>query len=33
MSRTLFEKLWDAHVVRTAAGEPALLYIDVHLVH
>jgi len=33
MSRTLFEKLWDAHVVRAAAGEPALLYIDVHLVH
>jgi 3-isopropylmalate/(R)-2-methylmalate dehydratase large subunit len=33
MSRTLFEKLWDAHLVRAAAGEPALLYIDVHLVH
>src|SRR4029077_6495010 len=33
MSRTLFEKLWDAHVVRAAAGEPALLYIDLHLVH
>src|ERR1043166_607232 len=31
--RTLFEKLWDAHVVRAAAGEPALLYIDLHLVH
>ena len=33
MPRTLFEKLWDAHVVREAAGEPALLYIDLHLVH
>jgi len=33
MSRTLFEKLWEAHVVRSAAGEPALLYIDLHLVH
>ena len=33
MSRTLFDKLWDAHVVRAAAGEPALLYIDLHLVH
>src|SRR6478735_4422500 len=33
MSRTLFDKLWDAHVVRFAAGEPALLYIDLHLVH
>src|ERR671928_1080122 len=31
--RTLFDKLWDAHVVRAAAGEPALLYIDLHLVH
>ena len=33
MPRTLFEKLWDAHVVREAEGEPALLYIDLHLVH
>ena len=33
MSRTLFEKIWDAHVVREAEGEPALLYIDLHLVH
>jgi 3-isopropylmalate/(R)-2-methylmalate dehydratase large subunit len=31
--RTLFEKLWDAHVVREAEGEPALLYVDLHLVH
>src|SRR5437764_15015973 len=31
--RTLFEKIWDAHVVRQQAGEPALLYIDLHLVH
>ena len=33
MPRTLFDKLWDAHVVRESAGEPALLYIDLHLVH
>jgi 3-isopropylmalate/(R)-2-methylmalate dehydratase large subunit len=33
MSRTLFEKLWDAHVVRESAGQPSLLYIDLHLVH
>ncbi|HEX8969527.1 MAG TPA: aconitase family protein, partial [Chloroflexota bacterium] len=32
-ARTLFEKVWDAHVVREAAGEPTLLYIDLHLVH
>src|ERR1700742_3946635 len=31
--RTLFDKLWDAHVVCESAGEPALLYIDLHLVH
>ena len=31
--RTLFEKIWDAHVVRDAPGEPTLLYIDLHLVH
>lgn len=33
MPRTLFEKVWDSHVVRSAAGEPSLLYIDLHLVH
>src|SRR6184192_76732 len=31
--RTLAEKVWDAHVVRHADGEPDLLYIDLHLVH
>jgi 3-isopropylmalate/(R)-2-methylmalate dehydratase large subunit len=29
----LFEKIWDAHVVRDAPGESPLLYIDLHLVH
>ncbi|MDX6290702.1 MAG: 3-isopropylmalate/(R)-2-methylmalate dehydratase large subunit, partial [Blastocatellia bacterium] len=33
MPRTLFEKVWDAHVVRAEPNEPALLYIDLHLVH
>ncbi|MBO0775659.1 MAG: 3-isopropylmalate dehydratase large subunit, partial [Actinobacteria bacterium] len=33
MGRTLAQKIWDAHVVRAAAGEPDLLYIDLHLVH
>ena len=33
MGRTLAEKVWDAHVVRTAEGEPDLLYIDLHLIH
>jgi len=31
--RTLFDKLWDEHVVCEPAGQPALLYIDLHLVH
>ena len=31
--RTLMEKVWDRHVVRAAAGEPDLLYVDLHLVH
>ena len=33
MGRTLFEKVWADHVVREAAGEPTLLYVDLHLVH
>src|SRR5437868_12710464 len=33
MARTLFEKIWDAHVVCAAENQPALLYIDLHLVH
>jgi 3-isopropylmalate/(R)-2-methylmalate dehydratase large subunit len=33
MGRTLAEKVWDEHVVRTAPGEPDLLYIDLHLIH
>jgi len=30
---TMAEKVWDRHVVRSRAGEPDLLYIDLHLVH
>ncbi|GGK80644.1 3-isopropylmalate dehydratase large subunit [Ornithinimicrobium pekingense] len=30
---TLAEKLWTQHVVRSAEGEPDLLYIDLHLIH
>jgi 3-isopropylmalate/(R)-2-methylmalate dehydratase large subunit len=33
MGKTLAEKVWDAHVVSRAEGEPDLLYIDLHLVH
>ena len=31
--RTMFEKIWDDHVVCTPVGEPACLFIDLHLVH
>ena len=31
--RTLFDKIWDSHVVCREAGRPDLLYIDLHLVH
>jgi 3-isopropylmalate/(R)-2-methylmalate dehydratase large subunit len=31
--QSLFEKVWDSHVVRAPEGEPTLLYIDLHLVH
>src|SRR5436190_5155346 len=33
MSRALFDRLWRDHVVCAPPGEPALLYIDLHLVH
>ena len=33
MSQTLFDRIWDAHVVRELAGGVALLYVDLHLVH
>src|SRR5580658_1269140 len=32
-AQTLFEKIWNHHVVLERPGEPALLYIDLHLVH
>jgi 3-isopropylmalate/(R)-2-methylmalate dehydratase large subunit len=33
MGKTLAEKVWEEHVVRSAEGEPDLLYVDLHLVH
>jgi 3-isopropylmalate/(R)-2-methylmalate dehydratase large subunit len=32
-TKTLFEKVWEHHVVVEPAGEPSILYIDLHLVH
>src|SRR3954454_15376264 len=33
MGRTLAEKVWDEHVVRSSPPAPDLLYVDLHLVH
>ena len=33
MPRTLFDKIWDAHLVETQGDDTALMYIDRHLVH
>lgn len=33
MPATLYEKIWNQHLVAAPDGEPALLYIDLHLVH
>ena len=30
---TMYEKIWDAHLVRESPGEPSLIYIDRHLIH
>ena len=32
-ARTLYEKIWDAHVVHEEPGQPSLIYIDRHLIH
>ncbi len=31
--KTLYDKIWEAHVVVEEAGKPALIYIDLHLIH
>ena len=33
MAKTMFEKIWDSHVVHEEPGQSTLLYIDLHLVH
>jgi 3-isopropylmalate/(R)-2-methylmalate dehydratase large subunit len=32
-ARTIYEKIWDAHVVHEEPGQPSLIYIDRHLIH
>ncbi len=31
--KTLYDKIWDAHVVVPETDAPAILYIDIHLIH
>ena len=31
--KTLYDKIWDAHLVHEAPGESAVIYVDRHLVH
>ena len=33
MSKTLVEKIWDAHVVKREEGFPDIIYNDTHLIH
>jgi 3-isopropylmalate/(R)-2-methylmalate dehydratase large subunit len=33
MAKTLFDRIWESHVVAEPPGEPALLYVDLHLIH
>ncbi len=33
MKKTLFDKIWESHVVTQQSDSPAILYIDLHLVH
>src|SRR5690606_26347819 len=33
MAKTMFEKIWDNHIIHQEEGKPSILYIDLHLVH
>ncbi|MDX1938242.1 MAG: 3-isopropylmalate dehydratase large subunit [Flavihumibacter sp.] len=33
MAKTLFEKIWEKHIVKTIDGGPSVLYIDTHFIH
>jgi 3-isopropylmalate/(R)-2-methylmalate dehydratase large subunit len=32
-AKTMFEKIWESHVVREEPGRPSLIYVDLHLIH
>ena len=31
--KTMFQKIWDSHLVYEEPGQPSILYIDLHLIH
>ena len=31
--KTMFEKIWDAHVVHEEPAQPSIIYVDLHLIH
>ena len=31
--KSLFEKIWDSHVVHSESGQPSILYVDLHMIH
>ncbi|MCA9401471.1 MAG: 3-isopropylmalate dehydratase large subunit, partial [Candidatus Omnitrophica bacterium] len=33
MSKTMYQKIWDAHMVRESEGDTSIIYVDRHLVH
>jgi len=33
MPKTMFDKIWDNHIVHEEPGKPTILYVDLHLVH
>ena len=33
MDKTMYEKIWESHVVHQEEGQPAILYVDLHLIH
>ena len=33
MPKTMFDKIWDNHIVHEESGKPTTLYVDLHLVH
>ena len=33
MAKTMFDKIWNAHVIKEEPGQPSILYVDLHLIH